>query len=95
MKIFENTEAFIELEREVELPFSEVEKTFQEYHNKNIYKKLNTIFYYYENGFYYFDYQTNPLNNKQNKTWYFIEAKVDSKTGRLFPMNEPIDWRKL
>lgn len=92
MKIYENTNEFKELQKSSKISFLEAKAIFQKYHNENSYKKLETVFYYYEDGFYYFGYHTDPLKDKQNKIWYFIEAKINVKTGGVFELEEAIDY---
>jgi hypothetical protein len=83
MKILKNTQEFAELQKKVKVKFTEAEAKFNDYHSKKEYSELNTVFYYYKDYYYYFGYKTNPHNDKQNKSLFFYEVKINSDTGRI------------
>ncbi|MCL8538170.1 hypothetical protein M9991_14970 [Chryseobacterium gallinarum] len=94
MKIFENTQEFEKIQKSSEISFSEANIIFQKYHNEKEFKDLKPIFYYFENGYYYFGYETDPTNDKQNKIWYFLELKINAKTGEYTSIDEQVDdWK--
>lgn len=94
MKMFNNTNEFSEMQDSVKVSLSEAKELFERYHSENKFKKLETVFYYFQDGYYFFGYHTDPLRDKENKVWYFIEAKISSETGDLVPLDEPIDWKE-
>lgn len=95
MKIFQNTKEFILIKNSTKVTFSQAEKIFLDYHIKNEFRELETVFYYFEKGYYYFGYKTDPTNDKQNRSWYFIEIKVNAQTGNIIKLNEHVkNWQK-
>ncbi|MFV0305824.1 MAG: hypothetical protein ACK5IC_10135 [Moheibacter sp.] len=95
MKLFENNPEFINVQNSLPISFLEAEDIYKKYHDENMFNELETLFYYYENGFYYFGYYTDPLKDKLNISKYFIEAKVNGQTGILTKVDEPIDWEAI
>lgn len=80
-------------ENSLPISFNEAEDIFIRYHNKNGFSQLKIVYYYYEKNFYYFGYHTDPLRDKRNAIKYFLEAKINAKTGELIKMDQPIDWK--
>ncbi len=83
MKILKNTKEFVELQEKVKVKFTEAEAKFNDYHSKKGYSELNTVFYYYKDYYYYFGYKTDPNNDKQNRSLFFYEVKINSNTGEI------------
>ncbi|RYD96187.1 MAG: hypothetical protein EOP54_14320 [Sphingobacteriales bacterium] len=93
-KIFENTSEFLNRQDTAKVSFVKAKEIFQKYHNENEFKKLETLFYYFQDDYYFFGYHTDPLRDKENKVWYFLEAKISAETGALVKLNESIDWKE-
>ena len=86
MEILKDSLEFVELQKNVKIKFSQAEKKFDEFHNKNKYSELEKVFYFYKEGFYYFGFKTNPYNDKQNRSLFFYELKINSSTGEMIPI---------
>jgi hypothetical protein len=95
MRIFENTKEFMEVQNSSEVTFEQAKMLFIKYHNENEFKELDILFYYFENGYYYFGYKTDPTHDKQNRSWYFLEAKVNAKTGEIVKEDKQIEWTEI
>ncbi|SFT76903.1 hypothetical protein SAMN05421857_3209 [Chryseobacterium formosense] len=71
MKIYQKTKEFNELQDSVRISFSDAEKKFLTYHEKNKFNSLEPVFYYYFEDYYYFGYKTDAAKDKQNKSFFF------------------------
>ena len=83
MRILKNTKEFTELQKKVKIKFPEAEAKFNDYHSKKEYAELEPVFYYCEGEYYYFGYKTNPHNDKQNRSLFFYELKINCNTGEI------------
>lgn len=94
MRFFENTPEFEEIQKSSEISFLQANTIFLKYHNENKFKKLKPFFYYYQDEFYYFGYETNASKSKENKVWYFMEIKISGKNGKVIIVDEPVEnWK--
>lgn len=94
MRILENTSEFSDRQNTTKVSLETAKEIFQKYHNENEFKRLETQFYYFQDGYYFFGYHTDPLRDKENKVWYFLEAKISAETGALIKLKESIDWKE-
>lgn len=91
MKIYQKTKEFNELQDSVRISFTDAEKKFLIYHEKNKFNSLEPVFYYYFEDYYYFGYKTDAAKDKQNKSFFFLELKINSNIGDIKEVDEAVD----